>query len=234
MAGVIVLLAVADPDILRLKVNVEDLLNREQRVLAHLKVLPKIKYVNTIMPRVIAYHKRVMESPAYRDYVTPAHRIAISCARFFQDPLAEACQLWHELPDENGLLKVDLHHLQHDVPREQLGRVITQTLQEVFAKCGLYVNKVRRSPHMEGLIQFVPGLGPRKARLFMKALTDSVKSRAAVADIIAKQLGLEDPADNPVIKNMYPFIKIQPDFRDGWFESEKEVCSGSGPSLQRQ
>eukprot|EP00439_Symbiodinium_sp_Y106_P068130 s1803_g11.t1 len=167
----VILLAVTDPEIMRLKAAVETLINREQKIVANLKVLPKIKFVDPTVPRAVAYHKRVLESPAYRDYPMPAHRIAISCARFFQDwqggardPLAETCQLWHELPDENGLFKVNLHHLQHDVPRdlglslELFGRTITQTLQEVFAKCGLYINKVRRSPHLESLIQFVPGL----------------------------------------------------------------------------
>jgi len=225
----VILLAVTDPEIMRLKAAVETLINREQKIVANLKVLPKIKFVDPTVPRAVAYHKRVLESPAYRDYPMPAHRIAISCARFFQDPLAETCQLWHELPDENGLFKVNLHHLQHDVPRELLGRTITQTLQEVFAKCGLYINKVRRSPHLESLIQFVPGLGPRKARIFHKALTDSVKSRATVQDIMSKQLGVEDTENNAVLKNMFPFIKIQPDFRDGWYGRDRDECA----SLER-
>ncbi|CAE7482423.1 emb-5 [Symbiodinium sp. KB8] len=224
-----ILLAVTDPEIMRLKASLENLLNREQKILANLKVLPKIKFVDPTVPRAVAYHKRVLESPAYRDFPTPAHRIAISCARFFQDPLAETCQLWHELPDENGLFKVNLHHLQHDVPRELFGRTITQTLQEVFAKCGLYINKVRRSPHLESLIQFVPGLGPRKARIFHKVLTDSVKSRATVQDIMSKQLGVQDAENNAVLKNMYPFTKIQPDFRDGWLGRDREECA----SLER-
>ena len=32
------------------------------------------------------------------------HKFARHWHRLLQDPLAEACQLWHELPDENGTL----------------------------------------------------------------------------------------------------------------------------------
>ncbi|CAJ1336900.1 unnamed protein product [Effrenium voratum] len=203
----VVLLAVTDSDILRMKVNVEDLIAKDQTVLAHFKVLPRVHFVDTTVPRAIAYNKRLMESPAYRDYAIPSHRIAISCTRLHQDALAEACQLWHELPDENGFLKLTLHALQQDVPKDMLSRTITRTLQEVTAKSGLQINKVRRSTHQASVIQFVPGLGPRKAKVFMKALADSVKSRDTVIEILAKHLSIKDPMTNPVMKNVLPFLK---------------------------
>ncbi|CAJ1461907.1 unnamed protein product [Effrenium voratum] len=222
----VVLLAVTDSDILRMKVNVEDLIAKDQTVLAHFKVLPRVHFVDTTVPRAIAYNKRLMESPAYRDYAIPSHRIAISCTRLHQDALAEACQLWHELPDENGFLKLTLHALQQDVPKDMLSRTITRTLQEVTAKSGLQINKVRRSTHQASVIQFVPGLGPRKAKVFMKALADSVKSRDTVIEILAKHLSIKDPMTNPVMKNVLPFLKIEPDFRDPWGPEES-------PSLDR-
>jgi len=224
----VILLAVTDQDILSLKANLDTFINRDQDLLVHFKVVPKIFLVDTTVPRAVAYNKRVMESPAYRDYDDPSIRIAISCARYYQDPLAEACQLWHEIPDENGLLKLALHPLQRHVPKEMMSRTITRTLQEVLANSGLQINKVRRSMHMASLIQFLPGLGPRKAKLFMKALSNSVKSRQAVVDVLSKQLNIpeKDRYKNPVIVNMLPFIKIEPDFRDAWNEEES-------PSLDR-
>lgn len=233
----VVLLAVTAPDILKLKDNLEQILTRSQDVLVHFKVLPKIYLVDTTLPRAVAYNKRVSESPAYRDYKDHSQRIAISCARFYQDALAEASQLWHEIHDENGLLKVALHPLQKEVPKEMMSRAITRTLQEVLAKTGLQINKVRRAAHMSSLIQFLPGLGPRKAKLFMKTLANSVKSRQSVADIMAKQLNMseEDQDSNPVIKNMLPFIKIDPDFRDSWSEEDLPSLDRLRipPSLQR-
>ncbi|CAK9066173.1 Transcription elongation factor SPT6, partial [Durusdinium trenchii] len=222
----VVLLAISDSNILKMKNDLEDLLYRDQDLLVHFKVLPRIHYVDTTVPRAVAYNKRVMESPAYRDYTIPSHRMAISCARYHQDALAETCQLWHELPDANGILKLALHPLQADVPKEMMGRAITRTLQEVLSKCGLQINKVRRSLHLQSLIQFLPGLGPRKAKLFMKTLANPVTSRQTVVDILAKHLNIQDKVRNSVIENILPFIKIEPDFRDAFDEEYS-------PSLDR-
>mmetsp|Transcript_95324 Transcript_95324/g.169249 ORF Transcript_95324/g.169249 Transcript_95324/m.169249 type:complete len:949 (+) Transcript_95324:3-2849(+) len=63
------------------------------------------------------------------------------------------------------------------------------------------------------MIPFLPGLGPRKARLFEKCLAEPVSSRQQLTDLIAKHLGIEDPDRSPVVTNCLPFIKIKKDPR---------------------
>eukprot|EP00931_Biecheleriopsis_adriatica_P115117 TRINITY_DN90956_c0_g1_i1.p1 TRINITY_DN90956_c0_g1~~TRINITY_DN90956_c0_g1_i1.p1 ORF type:complete len:1956 (+),score=491.78 TRINITY_DN90956_c0_g1_i1:121-5988(+) len=213
----VILLAVTDPNILAIKANLDEILNDTELVAEFAgKVLPMIRFSDTRVPRAVAYSKRVMSSVAYADYNEPSHRIAISCARFHQDPWAEACQLWHELPDENGLFSMKLHRLQQELPREMLTRTITRTLQEIAVKTGLHVNQVRRSKHLESTIAFFPGLGPRKAKLFLQVLNDPVKSADSIAHVLAKQLKIEDPSTSSTLENLLPFIRIKPDFRDAW------------------
>lgn len=215
----VVLIALNDPDSVNFQRDVEDVL-KSKDVVASFKVLPVIKFVNVDVPRSVAYSPRVMESDAYRDYETAAHRIAISCARFHQDPFAEAAQLWHELPDENGLFSLKLHRLQAHVRKDRLSREFVRTLMEVSSNAGLHFNKVRRSAHLRSGIAFLPGLGPRKAKLFEKCLCEAITSRKDLQALMAKHMSIRDPLHSAVVVNCLPFIRIYPDFRDNWSFSD--------------
>ncbi|MAB12097.1 MAG: hypothetical protein CME96_14735, partial [Hyphomonas sp.] len=73
-----------------------------------------------LIAKVRAYHPRVKLQGIYKDYDQPLMRVAISLGRYVQDPMAETLQLWHEMPDENSLLRLDLHRLQGAVRPQRL------------------------------------------------------------------------------------------------------------------
>jgi len=136
-----------------------------------LNAIPTIALGDTGIPRAVAYLPRLQEEGVYRDCTLPQERIGISAARLAQDPLAEACQLWHEDPIENGLFRLQLHRLQHVVRADKLKQTFRETLTDVVAKAGVQVNRIRRSHHMATVLPFVSGLGPHKAPIFMKCMT---------------------------------------------------------------
>eukprot|EP00930_Biecheleria_cincta_P033868 TRINITY_DN23440_c0_g1_i1.p1 TRINITY_DN23440_c0_g1~~TRINITY_DN23440_c0_g1_i1.p1 ORF type:complete len:2025 (+),score=362.66 TRINITY_DN23440_c0_g1_i1:63-6137(+) len=211
----VVLIAINDPEAVGMKRDVEEMLKTKE-LAASFKVLPHVMYANIDVPRSVAYSQRVMESDAYRDYAESAHRIAISLARFHQDPFAEAAQLWHELPEENGLFTLKLHRLQGYVRKDRLNREFVRTLMEVVSNVGLHFNKVRRSGHLRSSIAFIPGIGPRKARLFEKCLGEAISTRKDMIALMAQHMNIRDPLHSPVVTNVLPFVRICPDFRDNW------------------
>jgi len=214
----IILLPVCDKDVTIMREHIKAMIDSRE-LSEHFKVKPYIVLGDVSVPRVVAYHPRIMEEGVYRDLTSPLQRIAISCARFLQDPLAETAQLWHELPDENHLPRLHLHRLQDAVPRDTLQRALLTPIMESVLKAGVNVNRLRRSPHLCSVVPFVPGLGPRKARLFRKCLNDNVTSRSELAARFVKHLRRspdEDPSTSSVVTNFMPFVKICPDLRDAW------------------
>jgi len=214
----VILLPVVDKETEMCKKKLQELID-DAELNQHFKVKPSIQYGNPSVPRVVAYHPRIKEEGVYRDCEQPIQRIAISSARFIQDPLAETAQLWHENGDENGLLKLRLHRLQHAVPKDALVRALRIPMMETLAKVGLHVNRVRRSIHLNSLTAFVPGFGPRKARMFRRCLSDAVLSRRDLAERIGAHLQRpvnEDVMKSSVVTNALPFIRIFPDPRDAW------------------
>ena len=60
-------------------------------------------------------------------------------------------------------------------------------MTEVTSEVGVDINALIRLPHVTPLLQFVPGLGPRKARALIGSLGDMIKSRPPLhsEDIVA-------------------------------------------------
>eukprot|EP00927_Polykrikos_kofoidii_P033971 TRINITY_DN28813_c0_g1_i1.p1 TRINITY_DN28813_c0_g1~~TRINITY_DN28813_c0_g1_i1.p1 ORF type:complete len:1906 (-),score=338.66 TRINITY_DN28813_c0_g1_i1:99-5756(-) len=214
----VVMILVGDKSVKRMKDAIEELC-REKSIADEFVMRPKIIFGNPTVPRVVAYHERLKDSGAYRDLPNPQYRMALSAARFIQDPLSETCQLWHERHAENGVLSLNLHRLQHALPRDRLASALMVPIQETLAKSGLHVNRLRRSQHLCSTAAFAPGLGPRKARLFQKCLEDMALSRAEVAARMVRHMKvppvvLRDPTMSTVVQNILPFLLIRPDARD--------------------
>ncbi|CAE8617028.1 unnamed protein product, partial [Polarella glacialis] len=187
----VILVAITDSETLRMQESIKKILD-EPDVKAKLKLEPEVTLVDPSVPRVVAYNRRVMLSGTYADLASPAFRIAISCARFHQDPWAETCQLWHELPDENGLLNLKLHRLQSVLPKEKLSRAIMRPLLEAAANAGFNVNRVRTSAHLQSIILFLPGFGPRKAKFMRRCIgMSTVMSREDFVSNLARVLNLQ-------------------------------------------
>ena len=91
-------------------------------------------------------------------------REAISLARFKLNPLAEVLNIWHERPEQNGCLSINLHPLQNMLPQSDLQNALEQVAIEIVNNVGVDLVDSCVFHHLQALLQFVCGLGPRKAK----------------------------------------------------------------------
>ncbi|XP_053992337.1 transcription elongation factor SPT6-like isoform X2 [Hylaeus volcanicus] len=104
---------------------------------------------------------------------------AIAIARFIQDPLSSYVQLWHEDSTSTNLLHyLRYHPSQHLIPPERLQNVLEQAIVTAVASAGVDINLIRNKPHMQCLLKFVPGLGPKKAECIMFNMNKTLTCRS--------------------------------------------------------
>lgn len=90
-------------------------------------------------------------------------REALSLARMVQDPLAETLSLWNIKLRDNAILKFSFHTMQHMVNSAKLKAEFEKVSMEVCNNVGVDINRVIKHHHLASPLQFVSGLGPRKA-----------------------------------------------------------------------
>ncbi|KAL8269992.1 hypothetical protein Esti_006092 [Eimeria stiedai] len=131
------------------------------------------------IPAVWAGSDRVPEN--LRRTMAREALMALSLGRYVQDPLAEAASLWGE-GAENLLLQLKLHPLQAALPRDRLAAACESVLLRLVGDCGVDLRRCMRmhnssssstSSSTAALLQFVPGLGPRKAQRLLNMLKSS-------------------------------------------------------------
>jgi hypothetical protein len=98
-----------------------------------------------------------------------SHRLAISLGRSVLSPLEELAAAWCESPTTgvNEILSLRLHPSMAVVGAALLP-ALRRVLVDVVNKAGVDLNRVLRHPHLNGTVQFVCGLGPRKARQLLE------------------------------------------------------------------
>ncbi|XP_078492453.1 transcription elongation factor SPT6 [Ciona intestinalis] len=102
----------------------------------------------------------------FRDFPVEL-RQAISLARRLQDPMLEFSQL---CTADQDLMCLKLHPLQDQLNKDELLEALVEEF--VFRACevGVDVNRAITHPHTATVVQFVCGLGPRKAAHLLKVL----------------------------------------------------------------
>ncbi|XP_076452893.1 transcription elongation factor SPT6-like [Babylonia areolata] len=105
----------------------------------------------------------------FRDYPGPL-RHAISIARRIQDPLVEFAQLCNS---DEEILCLKYHPMQDIVSKEELLNAINLVFINRVNEVGVDINQCIAFPHTSSLLQFVCGLGPRKASYILKILKQS-------------------------------------------------------------
>jgi transcription elongation factor SPT6 len=97
----------------------------------------------------------------------PNLRTAACLARCIQDPLVEYAGMWTTMDSQGSfgyeMLHLRLHPLQSEVTKQMLLKVFEQRLMIAVNLVGVDVNAAVEFEHRRGLLQFVGGLGPRKA-----------------------------------------------------------------------
>ncbi|PFH33943.1 hypothetical protein BESB_070950 [Besnoitia besnoiti] len=117
--------------------------------------------------------------PALKQKLDREGLMCLSLARSLQDPLAEIAGLWSE-GRQNSLLQLKLHPLQKLVPSDRLQSALERVLLTAVGKVGVELKRALRggSAALGGnpsaaLLQFVPGLGPRKAARLLSMFKSS-------------------------------------------------------------
>nr|CDS26732.1 transcription elongation factor spt6 [Hymenolepis microstoma] len=126
---------------------------------------------------------------------------AISLGRRLQDPLAEFAQLFNA-PDMD-ILGLRWHSAQDEVPRDKLLRALEHEFVNRTNEVGVDLNRCILHSHTANLLQFVSGLGPRKAAYIIKLLKHD-KMFLTNRELLARSLGLGPN----VAVNCAGFIKI--------------------------
>lgn len=136
------------------------------------EMAPKAIYVDARVARVRGASEAVVkEFPSY----SVSLRLAISLARFIQEPLSELAAL-HNGARELACLA--LHPLQSTLARDVVDRVTARALIDTVSAVGVDLNRIRAYPHMAATLRFVAGLGARKAVGLLRNLRPNKKVRS--------------------------------------------------------
>lgn len=101
------------------------------------------------------------EYPEYPELI----RNAVSLGRRALDPLHEIASLW-----PRDLLGLRFHPFQQLVPEGLLRSKLEQSFLNVVSRVGVDINDAFKYPHHSHTLQFVAGLGPRKAAAFFNKM----------------------------------------------------------------
>lgn len=128
-------------------------------------------------------------------------RQAISLGRFKQNPLAEVLQLWHEDPNNNRCLTLNLHPLLKQVNISKLSESFELEAIKAVNLIGVDINRVKNHVHLRKQLGFVSGLGFRKAAYLIEKIT-----------IIGELINRNDVRlyfGNCIMNNCIGFLKIK-------------------------
>mmetsp|Transcript_9073 Transcript_9073/g.33463 ORF Transcript_9073/g.33463 Transcript_9073/m.33463 type:complete len:1362 (-) Transcript_9073:4213-8298(-) len=143
------------------------------------------------------YENSELASQEFKEIPSVVRR-AISLGRYLNDPLSEIARLFNQ---EGDLFYMKIHPLQDMLRRSQLSRWIEQAFIRVVGQVGVDLNRAAMHRHLQSTLQFVSGLGPRKADALIKA----VISRGE----LHTREDLKDAVEEHIFKNCSGFLRIQ-------------------------
>eukprot|EP01130_Rhizamoeba_saxonica_P014788 TRINITY_DN6498_c0_g1_i1.p1 TRINITY_DN6498_c0_g1~~TRINITY_DN6498_c0_g1_i1.p1 ORF type:complete len:1391 (-),score=418.40 TRINITY_DN6498_c0_g1_i1:106-4233(-) len=134
---------------------------------------------------------------------SPQFRRAVSLGRRLIDPLTEMAGLCNRQKD---ILCMNLHPMMKMVDSELLNARLERVFQSVVTAIGVDINRVMSHTWQSPMLNFIPGLGPRKSslllnRLQMKSSYTKVSSRAEIFSVMEDQ--------ENVYTNMIASIKLK-------------------------
>ncbi|KAG0236910.1 Transcription elongation factor spt6 [Actinomortierella wolfii] len=115
----------------------------------------------------------------------PLTRYCISLGRYVQNPMNEYAAMGSDL------LNIRHHPLQHLVTEERLRDMLDRALVNIINSVGIDINEVVASPYKAHMLQYICGLGPRKAQSLIKAIESDDHNGASIdkrADLVIRKL----------------------------------------------
>lgn len=160
---------------------------------------PPVMFVEDDVARIYMNSKRsVKELPA----LPPLMRYCVSLGRKVLDPLAEYASLCNA---DREIAALKVHPLQTLVNGEKLMECMERSLVNVVNDVGCDLNTLVRNDHKQALLQFVAGLGRRKALSILAKLA-SLKEKKIFTreDLILKSM-----MGAKIFMNSASFIRIR-------------------------
>lgn len=139
---------------------------------------PRIVYVNDEVARL--YH----DSPrARKEYpsLAPLYRYCIALAHYLQSPIHEYIALGEDL------MQLNWHQHQNLIPQEKLWAALESAMVDMVNLIGVDINKAQDSVYEENLLQYVSGLGPRKANYLKRRIAQSGGTLSSRTELLEKR-----------------------------------------------
>ena len=129
---------------------------------------------------------------------------AICLARYEQDPMNEILNLWSPIMVENQALNINFHPLQKHINRARLMDVLEEVNIQMLNSVGVDINMVIDHEHMHNQLQFLSGLGPRKAQKLIQKLKSRGKAINSRMEVYEQKI-----LDKKCFMSSIGFIKVR-------------------------
>ncbi|KAJ2615955.1 Transcription elongation factor spt6 [Coemansia sp. RSA 1365] len=126
-------------------------------------------------------------------------RYCVCVARTLQDPANEYAMLGRDM------LHLPLHKAQRDVDQSALFTVVERAFVNVVNRVGVDINELALHPHSQSVLQYVSGLGPRKAYAILSKISTGDNLLESRSDLIVRRL-----CTRTVFVNCASFLRIRP------------------------
>lgn len=156
--------------------------------------------INDEIPRIYMNSKiSSIEFPGNTHH--PMMKYCVSLGRYVQDPLVETSRLFNR---DNDITSLSLSALQNLVSAHALLQSYERVFVNIASMCGVDINNAVKHGHASSVLQFIPGLGTRKAQALLSKLklNGLLKSRT---DLIRRKL-----CGANIFMNCAAFIRIRP------------------------
>ncbi|KAI9197363.1 SH2 domain-containing protein [Polychytrium aggregatum] len=131
----------------------------------------------------------------------PLVRYLVSLGRKVQNPTMEYAGLFNS-DDDYKLLR--LHPWQDMIPEDKFKLSLERTFINVVNSCGVDINMAVRYPHQAHTLQFVSGLGPRKAQMMISKIASKPSGKLTVRSALIS----DKICGSRVFMNCSSFLRI--------------------------
>ena len=128
--------------------------------------------------------------------------------RFCLDPAIETAQLFNNDDDIlSVLLTEDQNVIRKDRIKETLKVALEEEMQWQICSIGVDINRCARDNHIAGCLQFVAGLGPRKADGLIKYYRKENRRLESLEQLIKDYTYFDRRTVNIQLKKSLPFVR---------------------------
>ncbi|KAK9447616.1 SH2 domain-containing protein [Limtongia smithiae] len=161
----------------------------------------ELVWVNDEVARLYQNSPRAIEEFSE---LAPLVRYCIALARYVQSPLLEYAAMGKDI------FAIEFHRQQTSLPRDLLRDMIESAFIDITNMVGVEINEAIKVPYVANVLQYVSGLGPRKASGMLKAISSSSSGFLNTRfELATKQIcGVK------ILMNCASFLKITWDDQD--------------------